>query len=152
MEDNTEHKTTLMLVNELSRITRNWVRTEADKVGIIATYRPILMMLSYQDKITQLDIVRKLHMSPPTISLTLQKMEASGLVRREEDVADKRQTRIYITEEGRKLDLEMKKLIGKLEVIALENVLIAEQELVALALKKIINNMLTHGGLDEKNC
>ncbi|MFA6611885.1 MAG: helix-turn-helix domain-containing protein, partial [Bacilli bacterium] len=82
---NMQNKNMLMLINELSRIIRNWMRIEADKVGVIATYRPILMMLSYQDGITQLDIAKYVHMAPPTISLTLQKMEASKLVRREED-------------------------------------------------------------------
>lgn len=148
---NMQNKNMLMLINELSRIIRNWIRIEADKVGIIATYRPILMMLSYQDGITQLDIAKYVHMAPPTISLTLQKMEASKLVRREEDAEDKRQIRIYITEEGRKLDQEMKKIISKIERVALIDITSQEQKVVEEILKKTIDNLLSFGGFDEEN-
>lgn len=146
-----QNKNMLMLINELSRIIRNWMRIEADKVGVIATYRPILMMLSYQDGITQLDIAKYVHMAPPTISLTLQKMEASKLVRREEDAEDKRQIRIYITEEGRKLDQEMKKIISKIERVALIDITSQEQKVVEEILKKTIDNLLSFGGFDEEN-
>ncbi|MDD2492795.1 MAG: MarR family transcriptional regulator [Bacilli bacterium] len=148
---NMQNKNMLMLINELSRIIRNWMRIEADKVGVIATYRPILMMLSYQDGITQLDIAKYVHMAPPTISLTLQKMEASKLVRREEDAEDKRQIRIYITEEGRKLDQEMKKIISKIERVALIDITSQEQKVVEEILKKTIDNLLSFGGFDEEN-
>lgn len=148
---NMQNKNMLMLINELSRIIRNWMRIEADKVGVIATYRPILMMLSYQDGITQLDIAKYVHMAPPTISLTLQKMEASKLVRREEDAEDKRQIRIYITEEGRKLDQEMKKIISKIEQVALVDITSQEQKVVEEILKKTIDNLLSFGGFDEEN-
>lgn len=152
MKDKDNHKKNmLMLVNELSRIIRNWLRVEADKVGIVATYRPILMMLSFQDGITQLDIAKMVHMAPPTISLTLQKMEASKLVRREEDADDKRQVRIYITDEGRKLDEEMRKVIRKIESIALVDISTEEQELAEQILSKAIHNLLNFGGFDEKN-
>ena len=131
MNDRKMHKKNmLMLVNELSRMIRNWIRVEADKVGVTATYRPIIMMLSFQDGLTQLDIAKNTHMAPPTISLTLQKMEASKLVRREEDADDKRQVRIYITDEGRKLDQEMKKIIQKMESVAFVNVSPQEQKVV----------------------
>ena len=152
MKDKDNHKKNmLMLVNELSRIIRNWLRVEADKVGIVATYRPILMMLSFQDGITQLDIAKMVHMAPPTISLTLQKMEASKLVRREEDADDKRQVRIYITDEGRKLDEEMRKVIRKIESIALVDISTEEQELAEQILSKAIHNLLNFGGFDEEN-
>ncbi len=152
MNDRKMHKKNmLMLVNELSRMIRNWIRVEADKVGVTATYRPIIMMLSFQDGLTQLDIAKNTHMAPPTISLTLQKMEASKLVRREEDADDKRQVRIYITDEGRKLDQEMKKIIQKMESVAFVNVSPQEQKVVEEILEKTVCNLLNAGGFDEEN-
>jgi len=108
-------------------------------------------MLSFQDGLTQLDIAKNIHMAPPTISLTLQKMEASKLVRREEDSEDKRQVRIYITDEGRKLDQEMRKIIQKMESIALVNVSAQEQKVVEEILEKTICNLLSSGEFDEEN-
>ena len=152
MKDRNKHKKNmLILVNELSRMIRNWIRIEADKVGVIATYRPILMMLSFQDGLTQLDIAKNINMAPPTISLTLQKMEASKLVRREEDPEDKRQVRIYITDEGRKLDQEMRKIIQKMESIALVDVSAQEQKVVEEILEKTICNLSSSGEFDEEN-
>ncbi|MDD3171184.1 MAG: MarR family transcriptional regulator [Bacilli bacterium] len=144
-------KNTLILANEITKVFHNYLRVEAEKVGITATYRPIIMMLSYKDGLTQLDIAKKTHMSPPTISLTLQKMEQSNLVRREEDLLDKRQVRIFITEDGKKLDDEIRKLITKAEKVIFENISLEEQKRTEEILEKVLKNLMNIGGLNEEN-
>lgn len=47
-------------------------------------------------------------MQPATISNILKRMENSGLVRREKDAQDHRITRVYLTDQGRSVEVECK--------------------------------------------
>lgn len=62
-----------------------------------------LRMLIEQDGITQRDLAENMHVSRPTITTMLQKMEKSGLIERRADERDQRLTRIYLTDSGREL-------------------------------------------------
>jgi DNA-binding MarR family transcriptional regulator len=42
-----------------------------------------------------------LHLSPPTVTATLQRMEKAGIIVRQADRSDQRLTRVSLTEEGR---------------------------------------------------
>ncbi len=61
-----------------------------------------LWVLASNDGVSQTDLADLLRVSRPTITVMLQKMEASGLVERRPDEVDQRKIRIYLTDEGRK--------------------------------------------------
>jgi DNA-binding MarR family transcriptional regulator len=61
----------------------------------------VLRVLSAHDGITQRDLAESLHLSRPTVTTMLQRMEISGLVERWDDEEDQRLTRIRLTPEGR---------------------------------------------------
>ncbi len=60
-----------------------------------------LRTLSIEDGISQSDLAGILHVSRPTVTTMLQKMEASGVIERRPDAHDARLTRIYMTDAGR---------------------------------------------------
>lgn len=60
-----------------------------------------LRTLSVEDGISQTDLASMLHVSRPTVTTMLQKMEASGVIERRPDAHDARLTRIYMTDAGR---------------------------------------------------
>ena len=62
-----------------------------------------LRVLSTNDGISQRDLAEQLHVSRPTVTTMLQKMEKSHLIERRPDAQDQRLTRIYLTEDGRAL-------------------------------------------------
>ena len=66
-----------------------------------------MMELAKRDNVTQLDLVRATHLKPPTISVTLQKMEQDGIVVRRPDENDLRATRVSLTEKGREMDTQI---------------------------------------------
>lgn len=77
-------------------------------VGVEKHGRPgravmLLVLGSASDGITQRQLAEVLHVSPPTVTVMLQKMEKSGLVERWTDEADQRLTRIRMTPKGREL-------------------------------------------------
>lgn len=62
-----------------------------------------IQVLSGHDGMSQSDLAEMLHVSRPTVTTMLQRMEAAGIVERRDDDADSRVTRVYLTEEGTRL-------------------------------------------------
>lgn len=60
-----------------------------------------LRVLSAHEGITQRDLAEMLHLSRPTVTTALQRLEQHGLVERWDDETDQRLTRIRLTEKGR---------------------------------------------------
>jgi DNA-binding MarR family transcriptional regulator len=71
-----------------------------------------LRMLSVNDGATQRDVARMLSVAPPTVSKMLSTLEKAGLVERRPDPADQRLTRVYLTDAGRRRELEMGVAVG----------------------------------------
>ncbi|HEY5432975.1 MAG TPA: MarR family transcriptional regulator [Coriobacteriia bacterium] len=61
----------------------------------------VLRALAERDGITQRDLAEVLHLSRPTVTTMLQRLEQNGLIERWDDEADQRLTRIRLTERGR---------------------------------------------------
>lgn len=75
-----------------------------------------LLALSRADGISQSDLAAMLHVSRPTVTTMLQKMEAAGTIERRADEADQRVTRLYLTDAGRTQAERMRRVHA--EVIA----------------------------------
>jgi DNA-binding MarR family transcriptional regulator len=61
----------------------------------------VLRVLSAHEGITQRDLAEMLHLSRPTVTTMLQRLEQHGLLERWDDETDQRLTRIRLTEKGR---------------------------------------------------
>ena len=101
---------------EVSKLILDDLRESTESVGVVSSYRPFLFHLSNnKDGLTQSELVDRIHFKAPTVSLTLQKMEIDGLVRKEIDKNDQRVTRIYITELGKSFTNKIEKIHDDLE-------------------------------------
>jgi len=101
---------------DVSKIILDTLRESAESLGIVSSYRPFLFHLSINKKgLTQSELVELVHFKAPTVSLTLQKMEYEGLIRKEVDSNDQRVTRIYITEKGKSLEKIVKQIHDEVE-------------------------------------
>jgi DNA-binding MarR family transcriptional regulator len=67
-----------------------------------------LWAISTNDGISQRDLAELLHVSRPTITAMLQRLERAGLIDRSNDIADARLTRICLTKAGRDLDARLR--------------------------------------------
>ena len=63
----------------------------------------LLVLGQAEDGITQRELVESLHVSPPTVTVILQKLEQHGLIERWTDEADQRLTRVRMTPKGREI-------------------------------------------------
>ncbi len=65
-----------------------------------------LRLLSRNDGMSQRDLADTLHLSRPRVTSILQGLEKAGAVRREADSADQRITRVFLTDEGRRREMQ----------------------------------------------
>ena len=93
---------------------------------------------------TQLDLVKRTHLKAPTVSVTLRKMEAAGLVTRETDQTDQRQTRVKITESGKRMDKLLKQNIKKTEDIFVRGISEADCQTLKSILLRMRENILSY--------
>lgn len=83
--------------------------------GIPHAQAGCLRMIVAHDGLSQADLAEMLHVSRPTVTSMLQKMEAGGTIERRDDEHDSRITRVYATAEGRRI---AKKLVAIHEDLA----------------------------------
>lgn len=137
---------TMKLINIASKMFKNHMRAETERAGLNDTYRPIILLLSRENNLTQLEIAKKIHLSTPSTSLTLQKMEAEGLIERKVDENDKRQVRISIAKTGYDFLEKIKELVYKVEDEVFGDIDDETQKEVNIVLKKIVNRFIEIGG------
>lgn len=141
-KDNQRDESVIMLINSVSRLFRNNVRSEMRKKGLNESYHPILVHLSKNDGLTQQDLVIKTHLTAPSISATLQKMESDGLINREIDLNDKRKIIIRLTEKGFQLDGYHREVFRGQDEECMKNISENEREIIRRGLEKIRENLI----------
>lgn len=129
---------------EIARLFRSKMRECDELDGVMTQHGAHLVMaiLSSADGINQLELVRRTHLSAPTVSVILKRMEAEELVTRESDPDDLRSIKVYLTEKGRALDEKNIGNIKKIDALALCDVSDVEIDLLMRLLPKLRDNLL----------
>lgn len=89
------------LLAEISRRYAGKCFYKSKELGLYPGQIPILAILSKKDGYSQREIVKLLGVKPPTVTVSIQRLEKSGILCRKQDENDQRVTRIYLTEKGR---------------------------------------------------
>ena len=133
---------TITLVNMLAKIFEERVSeiSNNDFLNQKAS-RFILFTLGINDGISQNDIVRTTHLKGSTISVALARLEKEGYVKRLNDTYDQRQIRVYLTEQGEKLNRERNELISDMQKKAFKGLTIKEEKNAAFVLATMIKNL-----------
>ena len=71
-----------------------------------------LKVLTERDGMSQRELARVLHLSPPTVTSMLQRMEKAGTIERRPDAADQRVTRVHLTAAGRERERCLRAVMG----------------------------------------
>ncbi len=131
----------------VSKILHDYLRETTEELGIAGSYRPFLFHLAnIKDGVTQSELVEEIHFKAPTVSLTLQKMELDGLIRKENDPLDQRVTRIFLTDKGRLLNDKIKKVHNDLEDNLLSLYNNEEKKMFLDYLMRIKNKIIERNG------
>lgn len=136
----------MMLINDCSRMFGHRMRKFGDESGVPAGYRSLLMQLAFamqrgEESITQYELAKHTHLTPPTVSVTLQKMERDGYITRVPDESDMRQMRVTLTEKGIAVDRANMKKAQEIEALAFEGISPEETQELSRLLLNIRTNL-----------
>lgn len=111
---------------------------EFQRLGVHPGQLPVFAILREHEGISLRELADSLHIKPPTVTVTIQRLEKVGFVSKKPDEKDQRVNRIYLTEKGKNLSEEMLLLVHENERILMEG--FTEEELGLL--KDFLNRMI----------
>ena len=130
-----------MLINEVSKLFNDRMRQKTEAMGMADGWRRVLFHLAHNDRLTQLELAKRTHLSTPAVSVTLQKMEAEGLVTRTSDPNDQRAILVRLTEKGQEADRKVISAIHETEGELLEGIAKEEFDQIRPLLEKMYHNL-----------
>ncbi len=131
-----------MMTNEVSKLFRDIINRDVEKLGVQNSYRQLLFHLSRKDGVSQLELARATHLKAPTVSVTLKNMEADGLVERKGDINDLRIIHVYLTDKGRQTDDKIREIHHMLDSRMTEGISQEELDALVATLTKMRDNIL----------
>lgn len=135
-------KNAYILFNEVSRILKHRFRRERDSLGMKDGYRHIVYHLSHgDDGATQQTIVAHTHLSAPTVSVSLGRMERENIVRRVTDKNDQRSVHVHLTDKGWEMVSAIEKSCNDVERTFRDALTEEEFEQLGRILKKIRDSL-----------
>jgi DNA-binding MarR family transcriptional regulator len=102
---------------------------------------PVLLLLSERNGLTQREIAEELKIKPSTVTLILRRMKKRGLISSVRDERDKRYTKIYLTEEGKKFICKLKRVFKQLEEECFKDFSEEEKKLLMDFFRRIRDNL-----------
>jgi len=102
---------------------------------------PVLLLLSERNGLTQKEIAEGLKIKPSTVTLILRRMRKRGLISSVRDERDKRYTKIYLTEEGKKFICKLKRVFNQLEEECFKDFSEEEKKLLMDFFRRIRDNL-----------
>lgn len=103
---------------------------------------PILVrLIKGGDGVIQKEILNKLPISKSTVSKTINNLVKKGYLKKEKDPGDRRSTRIYLTDKGRKAENTIREIVGKVESIMVKGLSDEEREELTEYLERLLENL-----------
>jgi DNA-binding MarR family transcriptional regulator len=90
----------IFLLTAAERQLRRWIDARGGSQGISAASSGVILYLAQHPDATITDVTTALQGSPAGVSALLTRMERSGIIDRRADPADRRTTRISLTDAG----------------------------------------------------
>ncbi len=131
-----------LLFKQLSIAFENNLQREAAQYGLTAAQASILIYLSNVDhKVNQRELESYYHLSNPTVTGLMKRMEAKGFIRRQVSQEDGRAKYITLTDKAMEISSEVKQNLAKMEQKVVQGMSPEESEqfhaLLVQALKNI---------------
>lgn len=137
------YETPPMMVNDISHLFFAKVRS-MEPEGALSQHsaRVILRLLIDEDGRKQTDLAKEAHLSAPTVSATLRRMESEGLIERRDCMSDGRAIRVHLTEQGRAQHESMISMLRSLDAVTMQGLSAEETAQLSALLGRMRNNLL----------
>lgn len=101
---------------------------------------PILYFLRENKGLSQNEISKRMNIKPPTVAVSIKRLEKRGIIERRPDETDHRISRVYLTPKGLKLSEDVRKRIDQSENVMFKGFSEAELCLMRRFFNQIIEN------------
>ena len=142
------------LLNDVARLLRTVYDRRVKSLGLTRSQWWVLNHLFRGDGVTQTELAETLEIEKPTLGRLLDRLEAKGWVRREDDATDRRAWRVYLTDEVGPAMRELRAVAAELRRDALAGLSAAERERFVdalLAIKANLAKLPSGGGVAGDN-
>lgn len=141
MDFHDKDKTIQELLMAFIRLYFVKIYNQADGYGLHPGQVAVMKELSKKEGMSQKELADALHIKPPTVAVSIKRMEKSGFVTRKQDEFDQRMSRLYLTENGKSICDEMMKIVNDNEKILFAGFEQGEIYLFKRFLKQMIDNL-----------
>lgn len=124
-----------------ARLSRTVLASRLNGHGFYAGQDQIMLALNHLDGQSPSELATRLGVRPPTITKTINRLQAQGVLEKRASQDDARQTHIFLTESGRETIKAIEKSVKKTEKQALRGLDKKEQKSLAKYLAKIEANL-----------
>lgn len=139
--ENENEKSMQSLMVEINRHYLGKCFHQVMEFGIYPGQIPVLAKIVRKEGCSQKEIADSLHIKPPTVNVTVSRLEKAGFVCRRQDDKDQRVSRIYLTDSGREVVQQAMERIRKNEDILFEGFSSAELCLLRRFFCQLLENI-----------
>ncbi len=130
-----------MLLVKISHLYFAGSYEKLTKLGLHPGQVPMLRLLSKKGNLSQREIAEALHVKPPSVAVSIKRMESAGLLERKPDVKDQRITRISLSPKGKETADAIYQLFLENADELFQGFTESEQHLLRRFLLQIIKNL-----------
>ena len=141
MKQDVEKLTLGDLLARVSRLVGRRMRMKLVGTGLHHAQGMILFHLWHADGVAQNKLAHSLHITAPTTTATLQRMERDGWIRRHRDPDDQRIVRVYLTAKAKALRIETRSSFKELDSELTSVLSETERTIFMAALKKVHHHL-----------
>jgi DNA-binding MarR family transcriptional regulator len=140
-----DRSATMNRLQSAARLSRTALAARLLDHGFYAGQDQIMLALSQSDGQTPGQLALKLGVRPPTITKTINRLQAQGILDKRASEEDARQAHIFLTERGRDAIRSIEKSVRKTEKQALKGLDKKEQKALAKLLSRVEGNLSMNG-------
>jgi DNA-binding MarR family transcriptional regulator len=132
---------TMGRLHSAARLARTALATRLLTHGFYAGQDQIMVSLDAEDGQTPGQLAMRIGVRPPTITKTINRLQAQGFLEKKASETDARQAHVFLTEAGREAIRAIQKSLRKTEKQALKGLDKKEQKTLAKLLSRVEANL-----------
>lgn len=136
-----ENHEIMRLFFDFMHLHRQRVQTFVDEAKLYHGQLPILEAVKENDGCTQNELAERLHVSAPSVTNSIKRLEKNGFVTKETDERDCRRSNIRITGKGRTVAEGVRKRFDEADEMSFKNLSEKEKEQLYSILNKMVENL-----------
>ena len=148
---NTEDASAFIVMHQLMHLSRYHAVLRMEDMELNPSQAGILFILNSHGRLSQRQLAQKIGITPPSMTVTLRKLEELGFIHKEPDEKDQRIIRIRLSEAGKECIEKLKSIMDEMEEILYQGFSVEEKLLfrrLLLAMRENLLNSKDFKGMD----